>query len=223
MEIADKVIVITGASSGIGLATARHLSAFGARLVLASRDVESLTRLATELPGALAVPTDVTRSDDAVRLIDETMAEFGRIDVLINNAGQAMAKPVERIDLVEYSGLLDLNVIAPLRLMQLVIPPMRAQGGGQIVNISSQASTKHIPFIAGYASTKAALNTLTLTGREELAKDGIAVSIVKPGIVDTDFGRTPPAPNPMPSATPLTAPCYRTSSHRLPSLPLSPT
>lgn len=142
------------------------------------------------------MPTDVTRSDDAVRLIDETMAEFGRIDVLINNAGQAMAKPVERIDLVEYSGLLDLNVIAPLRLMQLVIPPMRAQGGGQIVNISSQASTKHIPFIAGYASTKAALNTLTLTGREELAKDGIAVSIVKPGIVDTDFGRHTASPEP---------------------------
>jgi short-subunit dehydrogenase len=107
-----------------------------------------------------------------------------------------MAKPVEYIDVDEYRGVLELNVVAPLRLMQLVIPQMRRQGGGTIVNVSSQASTKYIPFIAGYASTKFALNNLSLTAREELAKDGIVVSIIKPGIVDTDFGTHTPSPEP---------------------------
>lgn len=196
MDFADRVIIITGASSGIGRATARQLSDLGARLVLASRDSEGLRELEAELPGAVAVPTDVTKQEEAARLVDETIDRFGRIDVLVNNAGRAMAKPVEHIDVAEYTQLLELNVIAPLRLMQLVIPHMRAQGGGQIVNMSSQASTKTIPFIAGYASTKFALNNLSLTAREELAQDGIAVSLVKPGIVDTDFGKNTPSPEP---------------------------
>lgn len=196
MDIADRVIVITGASSGIGLATAKHLHSLGARLILASRDAETLRELEQELPGSTPIPTDVTKPEEAARLIADAITRFGRIDVLVNNAGRAMAKPVEHIDLDEYAQLLELNLIAPLRLMQLVIPHMRAHGGGQIVNISSQASTKHIPFIAGYASTKAALNTLSLTAREELAKDGITVSIVKPGIVDTDFGANTPSPEP---------------------------
>lgn len=196
MDIADQVIVITGASSGIGLATAEHLHSLGARLALASRDAETLKGLEKELPGSTAIPTDVTKPDQAARLIEDTISRFGRIDVLVNNAGRAMAKPVEHIDLDEYTQLLELNLLAPLRLMQLVIPQMRTQGGGQIVNISSQASTKHIPSIAGYASTKSALNTLSLTAREELAQDGITVSIVKPGIVDTDFGSNTPSPEP---------------------------
>lgn len=195
MDIADRVIIITGASSGIGRATARHLSDLGAKLVLAARDAEALHELEAELPGAVAVATDVTQPDEAAQLVEKTIARFGRIDVLVNNAGRAMAKPVEHIDVAEYSELLQLNLIAPLRLMQLVIPHMRARGG-QIVNMSSQASTKNIPFIAGYASTKSALNNLSLTAREELAKDGITVSIVKPGIVDTDFGRNTPSPEP---------------------------
>jgi NADP-dependent 3-hydroxy acid dehydrogenase YdfG len=145
MDIADRVIIITGASSGIGRATARHLSALGAKLVLAARDAEALRTLEQELPGSVAVPTDVTNPDDAARLVEATLARFGRIDVLINSAARAMAKPVEHIDLAEYTQLLELNVLAPLRLMQLVIPRMREQGGGQIVNLSSQASTKYIP------------------------------------------------------------------------------
>lgn len=196
MEIADRVIIITGASSGIGHATAKHLSNLGARLVLASRDANALRRLENELSGAVAVPTDVTKPEEAARLVEETLTRFGRIDVLVNNAGRAMAKPVEHIDLGEYTQLLELNVIAPLRLMQMVIPRMREHGGGQIINISSQASTKYIPFIAGYASTKSALNNVSLTAREELARDGITVSIVKPGIVDTDFGTNTPSPEP---------------------------
>jgi short-subunit dehydrogenase len=196
MDIADRVIIITGASSGIGLATAKHLSSLGAQLVLAARDADRLQTLERELPRSMAVAADVTIPEDATRLVKATIARFGRIDVLVNNAGQAMAKPVKHIDLGEYAQLLELNLLAPLRLMQLVIPRMREQGAGSIVNISSQASTKHIPYIAGYASTKSALNTLSLTAREELAKDNIIVSILKPGIVDTDFGQHTPSPEP---------------------------
>jgi short-subunit dehydrogenase len=196
MEIKDKVIILTGASSGIGLATAKHLASQGAKLVLASREPKKLQEVAKSLLGSLAVPTDVTKPDEAKNLIDQTIARFGRIDVLINCAAQAMAKPVEHINLDEYRRVLELNVIAPLHLMQLVIPKMRSQGGGTILNISSQASLKYIPYIAGYASTKYALNNLSLTAHEELAKDNITISIIRPGVVDTDFGKHTPSPEP---------------------------
>lgn len=196
MDIKDKVIIVTGASSGIGLATAKHLAIQGAKIVLASREPVKLQALEKDIPESLAVPTDVTKPDEAKNLVDKTIEKFGRIDVLINGAAMAMAKPVEHIDLNEYRSLLELNVIAPLRLMQLVIPKMREQGGGTILNISSQASLKFIPYIAGYASTKYALNNLSLTAREELAKDKIVVSVIRPGIVDTDFGQHTSSPEP---------------------------
>jgi NADP-dependent 3-hydroxy acid dehydrogenase YdfG len=196
MEINDKVVIVTGASAGIGLATARYLSSQGARLVLAARNADKLQEVAQELPGSLAVPTDVTRPEDAKHLVERTVAEFGRIDVLVNGAARAMAKPVEHINLDEYRDTLELNVLAPLNLMQLVIPHMRQQGGGTILNISSQASRKHIPYIAGYASTKYALNALSLTAREELAAANITVSVILPGIVETGFGQNTPSPEP---------------------------
>lgn len=196
MDVHGNVIIVTGASSGIGLAIARRLTGEGARVVLAARDEERLRKLETELDGSMAMPTDVTDADQAARLIARTVAEFGRVDVLVNNAGRAMAKPVELIDMDEYRAMHELNVVAPLRLMQFAIPRMRQRGGGAIINVSSQASTKFIPFIAGYASTKSALNNLSLTAREELAKDNIIVSVIKPGIVDTDFGNHTPSPEP---------------------------
>lgn len=196
VDIQNKVVIITGASSGIGLAIARKLLDAGARVVLAARNEGQLRLLEKELDGSLAIPADVTDPDQTSSLVEQTVAEFGRVDVLVNNAGRAMATPVEFIDVDEYRGVLELNVLAPLRLMQLVIPQMRRQGGGTIVNVSSQASTKYILFIAGYASAKFALNNLSLTAREELAKDGIVVSLIKPGIVDTDFGRHTPSPKP---------------------------
>jgi NAD(P)-dependent dehydrogenase (short-subunit alcohol dehydrogenase family) len=196
VKIQGKVIIVTGASSGIGLATARRLTDEGARVVLAARNEEQLRELEKELDGSMAMPTDVTDADQATALIERIVGELGRVDVLVNSAGRAMAKPVEGIDLEEYREVLELNLVAPLRLMQLAIPPMRQRGGGAIINVSSQASTKSIPFIAGYASTKSALNNLSLTAREELAKDNIIVSIIKPGIVDTDFGQHTPSPEP---------------------------
>jgi NADP-dependent 3-hydroxy acid dehydrogenase YdfG len=192
----DKVTIITGASSGIGMATSTYLAAEGARLVLASRSAEDLKNVAERLPGALAVPTDVTKREESQRLVDTAVGEFGRIDILINCAAMAMFATVDSIDLDEYHALIELNVLAPLHLMQRVIPIMRAQGGGTIVNVSSMASRRYIPNIAGYASTKYALNALSLTAREELAGDNITVSIIRPTLVDTDFGRRATRPEP---------------------------
>lgn len=196
MDINHKVIIITGASSGIGRAAARKLATEGARLVLAARSRERLQQIAAELAGSLVVPTDVTRFSESQNLIEQTVAAFGRVDVLINGAGQAMFSPVDQIDLTVYRALLELNVVAPLTLMQLVIPHMRRQGGGTILNVSSMASTRYIPNISGYASTKYALSALSLTARQELAKDGIVISLIRPGIVNTDFGRNTPQPEP---------------------------
>lgn len=198
MSLKNKVIIITGASSGIGSMVAKHLATLGANLVLAARGEKKLRELSQSLPSSLAVPTDVTKPGDAKRMVDQTLAKLGRIDVLINCAAQAMFATVENIPVDQYRELLELNVIAPLNLMQLVIPHMRTQGGGTILNISSLSSKKFIPNIAGYASTKYALNALSLTARAELAKDNIVVSIILPGIVASDFGKH--ALNPEPDA-----------------------
>ena len=133
----------------------------------------------------------MTDADDAARLVEVTIARFGRIDVLINNAGRAMAKPVEHIDLAEYTGLLWLNVLAPCVSCNWSSRGCAKKAGGRS-STSALRRRRNTSPSAGYASTKSALNTLSLTAREELAKDGITVSIIKPGIIDTDFGRKPP-------------------------------
>lgn len=196
MEIEQKVVLVTGASGGIGLAAARKLATQGAMLVLAARHQEKLSALAATLPNALAVPTDVTNPSEAQALVRGAIGHFGRIDILINCAGRAMFATVEKIEVDYYRALWELNVAAPLALMQLVIPHMRRQGGGLILNVSSMATRRYIPNIAAYASTKYALNALTLTARQELAKDNIVVSLIRPGVVDTDFGRNTPSPEP---------------------------
>jgi short-subunit dehydrogenase len=196
MHMKDKVILITGTSGGIGSAISKHLAGLGAKMVLTSRDKTALEKLFAQIPGSVTVPGDVTKAEDRQMIVKTAVERCGRIDVLINCAGQAMFAPVEEINLEEYRSLVNLNVVAPLALMQLVIPHMRAQGGGTILNISSLASKKYIPNIAGYASTKYTLNALSLTAREELAKDNIVVSIIRPGIVDTDFGKHTPSPEP---------------------------
>ena len=196
MEIEGKVAILTGASQGIGRATSKHLAAKGARVVLAARSAEALNDLARELPGSLAVPTDVRKDEDATALVDTTLGKFERVDILVNLAGQAMWSPVESIDLKHYRDLLELNVLGYLRTMQAVIPAMRRQGGGMIVNVSSMVSTMHIPNLAGYASTKYAVNALTLTARQELKPEGIVVCLIRPRLVETDFGRNAAMPEP---------------------------
>jgi len=187
MEIKGKVVIVTGASSGIGLATARLLGIHGAIVVLAARSKEKLGEISKEIPGSAFIPTDMTRADSIKNLINKTLQRCGRIDILINNAGQGMSAPVEKTDIVKYRSIIELNVIGPLEAMQEVIPIMRKQGGGMIVNVSSMVSKMYIPGIAAYASTKYALNAISLTAREELAEDNIIVSVVHPYITDTEF------------------------------------
>jgi short-subunit dehydrogenase len=187
MEITGKVIIITGASEGIGYATAQLFARHGAKLALVARSEEKLRALASACPEALVIPTDM-RDEQAVRTMVRSVEQhYGRIDALINNAGQGMHVPVEQADLQQYRSIFELNAVGPLVAMQAVIPIMRRQGGGVIVNISSGTTKMTLPGLAPYASTKHALNALSLTARLELARDHISVGVVYPGIVATAF------------------------------------
>jgi NAD(P)-dependent dehydrogenase (short-subunit alcohol dehydrogenase family) len=193
MEIRNSVVLITGASAGIGLATARRFAAEGARVVLAARSADALERTAEELrregKEALAVRTDMTSRADVERLAHVAYEHFGRIDILINNAGQAAAGTIADVEADHYRRIIELNLFGPLYAMQAVIPLMRQGGGGLIINISSMVSKMHIPGLGTYASTKAALNMLSDTARGELEPDNIRVITVYPRMTATDFGK----------------------------------
>jgi short-subunit dehydrogenase len=187
MDVKDKVVLVTGASAGIGLATARLLSKNEAKLALNARSRDKLAQLSKKLPGSAAFPADMSDESAVPELIEKVHAKFGRTDVLINNAGRGMHCPLESIDIRQYRKLLDLNVIGPLATMQAVLPIMRKQGGGTIVNISSGTVLMHAPGLSGYSATKRALVGLSLTARNELASDKITVSVVYPYITKSDF------------------------------------
>ncbi|NJC70872.1 SDR family NAD(P)-dependent oxidoreductase [Planosporangium thailandense] len=187
MEIAGKVVLVTGASSGIGAATARLAAEAGARLVLAARRTDRIEALAKELPDAVAVTTDVTDPDQVRRAVRAGLDAYGRIDVLVNNAGQGLHLPLEQVAADDFRAIIELNVVAPLVVMQAVIPVMRAEGGGSIVNVSSGTTRGVLPGVGAYAATKAGLNMLSAVARQELADDGIVVSTVYPFITATEF------------------------------------
>ena len=190
MEVNDRVVIVTGASSGIGAAFARLAAGEGARLVLAARRTERLEALAAELPGALAVTTDLRDPAQVRRLVAAAVEAFGRVDVLVNNAGQGMHVPVEEARLEDLQAIVELNLYGPLVAMQAVLPLMRAQGGGAIVNVSSNTTRMVIPGIGPYSATKCALNQLSATARAEWAADGVVVSVVHPSITATEFHQT---------------------------------
>jgi NAD(P)-dependent dehydrogenase (short-subunit alcohol dehydrogenase family) len=187
MQIQGAVVVVTGASSGIGAATSRLAAARGARVVLAARRQDRIDALARELPDAVAVPTDVTDQAQVRRMVDAAVERYGRIDVLVNNAGQGLHVPVEQIDLDDLRAVFELNVVGALAALQAVVPVMRAGGGGSIVNVSSGTTLFTPSGTGGYAATKAALNMLSAVARAELAADGIVVSTVYPFITATEF------------------------------------
>jgi short-subunit dehydrogenase len=183
----EKVILITGASSGIGEATARLVAEQGGRPVLSARRVKRLEALAQELPGALAVQADMRNPEQVRRMVETTLERYGRLDALINNAGQGLHLPLEQVSLEDLVAITELNFYAPLVAMQAVLPAMRSQGAGAIVNISSGTSRMVLAGVGAYAATKSALNMLSLVAREELAPDGIVVSVVYPSVTATEF------------------------------------
>jgi NADP-dependent 3-hydroxy acid dehydrogenase YdfG len=187
MDIENAVVIVTGASSGIGEATARAASRAGARVALLARRQDRIEALAEELGDALAVVCDVTRPEQVQQAIDAVISRFGRIDALINNAGQGLHATLENIKLEDFKELLDLNTVAPLAMMQAVIPYMHKQGRGSIVNVSSGATLATYPGSAAYTSSKAALEMLSNVARVELADRGISVSIIYPSITTTEF------------------------------------
>jgi NAD(P)-dependent dehydrogenase (short-subunit alcohol dehydrogenase family) len=189
MDVKDKVALITGASTGIGKATAELFAARGAKVALAARSVDKLKEISSGLPDSLAVPIDMRNPKEVRRMVRDTHAHYGRLDVLVNNAGQGLRSPIESIDLADLSHVMSLNLYGPLIAMQAAIPLMRKQGYGTIVNISSGVTRANYPTLAGYAATKSALNMITLTARNELARDGITVSLVYPGLTATDFAK----------------------------------
>jgi short-subunit dehydrogenase len=187
MDIKDKIAIVTGASQGIGLQIAKKLSEAGAKVVLASRSEDKLAEAAKELPDSLDVATDMRRPEDVRNLIGKTLQKYGRVDILVNNAGQGMYGPVETIDIEKHKQLMELNFYGVLRAMQEVIPVMRKQGGGLILNISSRVSKNYFPELSAYSSTKYALNAISLTARQELSKDHIVISVFHPRMTETNF------------------------------------
>lgn len=187
IDLTGRAVIVTGASSGIGEATARLLDRAGAHPVLAARRADRIQALSTELHGALAVETDVTERAARQRLVEATLERYGRIDGLVNNAGVSLHEPLEAVDLDEFARALEINVIAALACVQAVLPAMRAQRFGRIVDVSSGTTRSAPAGMGAYAATKAALNMLSSVARKELADDGIAVSLVLPSITATEF------------------------------------
>lgn len=190
-SLAQQVILITGASSGIGEATARRLSRAGARLVLTARRQERLVALARGLDptgiNVLPVPADITVASDREHLIEAALHKFSRIDALVNNAGYGTRGPVECVPLDLIRRNFETNIFSLVALTQLVLPAMRARGDGCIVNLGSVAGRIARPLSSVYDSTKHALEALTDGLRGELRPFGVRVTLIRPGFILTEF------------------------------------
>lgn len=191
-NIKDKVVVITGASSGLGEATARHLAAQGAKLVLGARRADRLAALVSEIEAAggaaIAVATDVTRRDDVEALIAQAIAHFGTVDVLINNAGVMPMSAMARLRVEEWDQMIDVNIKGTLYGIAAVLPGMQARKSGHIINLSSVAGLK----VSGglgtvYSATKFAVKAISEGLRTEVAGDNIRVTTLYPGAIDSEL------------------------------------
>ncbi|MHC5675241.1 SDR family NAD(P)-dependent oxidoreductase [Nostoc sp.] len=189
MQIKDHVFIVTGASSGIGLSTATALCAHGAKVALLARSTEVLQELSERLPGSLPIKADMTHFEGVRQGVRAIYQHYGRIDGLVNNAGRSYAATIEEIDPAVFDEIFHLNVLGPIVAMQAVIPIMRDQGAGSIVNVNSGTAFMTIPQYSVYSSSKRALLGFSLTARVELEKDGIVVSEVYPFITATNFGK----------------------------------
>ncbi|MDQ6914582.1 MAG: SDR family oxidoreductase [Actinomycetota bacterium] len=183
-----KACVVTGASRGIGLASAAGLAAEGARVLLVGRDADRLERAAGELPGAATAALDVTAPDAGERVVAACEAAFGGIDALVNNAGTSQARALEDLDDEEWQRQWDLHVMAPMRLMRAAAPRMAERGGGRIVNVSSSAGKRPSGTLdAPYSVTKAAELSLSRVFADQWAARGVLVNAVTPGPVEGEL------------------------------------
>ena len=189
--IENKVVAITGASSGLGEATARHLAAQGAIVVLGARRADRIEALTEELTAAgcraRAVPTDVTDRDQVRRLVGTAVEEFGRVDVMLNNAGLMPLAPLERLKLDEWDQMIDVNIKGVLYGIAAALPHMKEQRSGHIINVSSVYGHVVDPGATVYCATKFAVRALSEGLRREVKPYNIRTTVISPGAVSTEL------------------------------------
>jgi len=190
-NIEGKIVVITGASSGLGEATARLLSAEGASVVLGARRVDRIQSLADELTAsggkALAAKTDVTRREQVQALVDAAVRTYGRIDVMINNAGLMPQSPLERLKIDDWDRMIDVNIKGVLYGIAAALPYMKQQKAGHIINVSSVAGHKVRPGGVVYSATKHAVRVISEGLRQEVKSYNIRTTVISPGAVSTEL------------------------------------
>lgn len=190
-NIQDKVVVITGASSGMGAATARHLAGEGATVVIGARRADRIEALAKEITDkggkALAVATDVTKREEVKALVDKAVETYGRIDVLLNNAGLMPLAPLERLKFDEWDQMVDVNIKGVLNGIAAALPHMKEQKDGHIINVSSVYGHKVEPGAAVYCGTKFAVRAISEGLRQEVKPYNMRTTIISPGAVATEL------------------------------------
>ncbi|MGQ0571415.1 MAG: SDR family NAD(P)-dependent oxidoreductase [Armatimonadota bacterium] len=193
MTLRDRVALISGASRGLGREIARQYAGKGARLIIVARGETALREAAEELSAAtdvLAVAADV--GEDAEQIVRRALDRFGRVDVLINNASEIGPSPMPSLETYPWDALLRVlrtNAVAPLHLMQLILPQMKARGDGVIINVTSDAGVQAYPGWGGYGASKAALEHLSRVFAAELEGTGVRVYVVDPGDMNTAMHR----------------------------------
>ena len=186
-QLDGKVAVVTGGAQGIGYAIAQGLSAEGATIAIA--DLARAEEAARSLPDAVGLTVDVASEADVARMTEDTIARFGRLDLLVNNAGLYASlpmRPFEQIPVEEWRRVMDVNVLSMFLCCRAVVPIMRAQGGGKIVNISSGTPFRGVPFLLHYVTSKGAIVAFTRSLAKELGKHGVLVNCVAPGFTMSD-------------------------------------
>lgn len=192
MSFHDKVVLITGASSGIGAATAKHFAGLGAKLALTGRNSVNLQSVANEIcendraSKPFVIVGDLTNEDDVKRILSSTVAHYGQLDVLINNAGMVEYGSVEATSLDQYDRIMNANVRAVYHLTMLAVPHLITTRGN-VVNVSSVNGTRSFPNVLAYCVSKAALDQFTRCVALELAPKGVRVNSVNPGVVPTNI------------------------------------
>nr|WP_298798961.1 SDR family oxidoreductase [uncultured Acetobacter sp.] len=188
-NIQGKVVVVTGASSGLGEAAVRRLAAEGAKIVIGARRLDKLEALASALSlgREVAVKTDVTQFDQLQALVDHAVKLHGRIDVMINNAGVMPQAPLEKIQVEDWNRTIDVNLKGTLYGIAAALPYMKAQKSGQIINVSSVAGHKVGPGSAVYSATKTAVRVISEGLRQEVKPYNIRTTVISPGAVQTEL------------------------------------
>jgi len=195
MDIKDKVVIITGASSGIGEATALKMAKEGAKVVLTARSKDKLKELAKKIKAekgtALVVTADVTKSKEFKKVVEKAKKEFGSVHILVNNAGLMPLSYIEKFKTDEWNTMIDVNIKGVLNGVEAVLPTLIENKGGHIINISSTAAYNYFPGGAVYCATKAAVQMFSEGLRKEVSKKhGINVTSIEPGAVDTSLFET---------------------------------